>query len=364
MKRVALRTLIAALVGTVTLVVCANSKPTSAQPNDPSGTGSAIGTRSIASTTAGLGREPARSADRVLQVGGNARVSVSVATLWRSPNAPRAVDAPALAHPARIKQWLADMTVAQRKALSGRADTQVLFGDRVRILRLRPQWAKIVVPSQPSPLDDRGYPGWVPRRQITVASPHPSRRWATVVARTTWLRTDDSEGAGLFKISFGTRLPVVGLTPRFVRVSTPVGTVRRLGRGAVVLHAAGEPALMLSRRSLVRTATSFVGLPYLWAGVSGFGLDCSGLTWLDFRVHGMTIPRDASPQSKHGSSVKVVRRGDLMFYATNGLVHHVSMYVGDGLMVHSPRTGRRVQVIATTTPPYPDEYAGARRYLH
>ena len=113
----------------------------------------------------------------------------------------------------------------------------------------------------------------------------------------------------------------------------------------------------------MRTAKSFLGLSYLWGGLSGFGLDCSGLTWLDYRVHGITTPRDALPQSQHGQVTTTREPGDLLFYAHHGLVHHVSMYVGDGLMIHAPHTGSSVQVIAFSAPPLRQEYAGARRYL-
>ena len=297
-----------------------------------------------------------------LQVGRSAWVSVSVATLWRSPDSTRAVDAPALAHPARIQQWLSDMTLSQRRALNGHADTQALLGDQVQVVRLKPKWAKVVVPSQPSQLDPRGYPGWVPRRQLTARPPMSSPQLATVVVRTAWLRTDQPDPARVFRISFGTRLPVVGEDGRWVRVEMPDGVVRRVLRSAVVLHQPGEPALTASTSSLMSTATSFVGLPYLWSGLSGFGLDCSGLTWLDYRVHGITIPRDALPQSRRGTPVAHPGPGDLMFYATAGRVHHVSMYLGNGRMVQAPHTGARVQVVATSLPVYSSEYAGARRY--
>ena len=167
----------------------------------------------------------------------------------------------------------------------------------------------------------------------------------------------------MFRISFGTRLPVVGEDGRWVRVATPDGVVRRVLRSAAVLHQpGGTGALPASTSSLMSTATSFVGLPYLWSGLSGFGLDCSGLTWLDYRVHGITIPRDALPQSRHGTPVAHPGPGDLMFYATAGLVHHVSMYLGNGRMVQAPHTGARVQVVATSLPVYSSEYAGARSY--
>ncbi len=298
-----------------------------------------------------------------LTTGRKAWAAVSVATVWRSPKAPRPVDRPALASPARVATWLARMTTAQRRGLTGRADTQLLLGDRVRVVKLRPGWAKIVVPDQPTPADSRGYPGWVPRRQLTAAPPVSTATRATVVTPLGWLREDAAGGARVLRVSFGTRLPVVGSTGSWVRVSTPTGEVRRIRATQVSVHAPADPALPAERAAVVASATSFVGLDYLWAGRSGFGFDCSGLTSLVYRVHGVRIPRDASPQSKAGQKVSRLRQGDLLFYADAGGVHHVSMSVGNGRMVHSPRTGSQVQIIPRDTPAYAAEYAGARRSL-
>ncbi|WP_151082649.1 C40 family peptidase [Nocardioides cynanchi] len=355
MRRSVGRVTLAALVAALLVGSCAADR-TSADPGSSDRPASTV---TIAHPRGGGDQPP-------LAVGHDAWVSVSVATLWRSPSSPRAVDAPALTRPARIETWLADLTLAERRGLSGRADTQALLGDRVRVLALppdRPGWARVVVPSQPTPADPRGYPGWVPRRQLTARPPTGSAQVATVVVRIAELRTDDAGAVPLFPISFGTSLPVVGITDGFVRVMAPSGRVRRIAGHVVVVHPTGSPARAPTRASLVHTAEQFLGLPYLWAGASGFGLDCSGLTWLDYRVHGIRIPRDAEPQSQHGTSAARPRPGDLLFYATNGLVHHVSMYVGNGLMVHSPHTGARVQVIATATTAYQSEYVGSRRYL-
>ncbi|HET8604631.1 MAG TPA: C40 family peptidase [Marmoricola sp.] len=320
------------------------------------GCGAATSTPATTTPATSLGTTPT-----ALARGRDAWVSVSVATLWRSPDSPRPVDAPALADPVRMEAWLAAMSLAQRRDLAGRVDSEALLGDRVRVVRLRPGWAKVVVPSQPTPLDARGYPGWVPRRQLSAVAPVASGRTATVLARTPWLRADTAAAPRLFRVSFGTRLPVLGSGPHFVRVSVPGGTTRRLATGVVTVHDRGTPALAPTRAGLVGTATSFVGLDYLWGGLSGFGVDCSGLTWLDYRVHGLRIPRDAAPQSSAGTHVGTPRRGDLLFYASGGVVHHVAMYAGDGRMVHAPHTGSTVQVAPTAT--LADEYVGARRYL-
>ena len=297
-------------------------------------------------------------------VGRQAWVAVSVTTLWRSPRSPRVVDQPALANPAGIRQWLSRMTLTDRLRLNGRADSQALLGDRVIVTARSGSWVKVVVPDQPTPLDRRGYPGWVPTAQLTAKTPAASTLVATVTARTTFLRTDNAAATPVTEISFGTRLPRVSATGAWVRVVTPTGQVRRVYASAVVVRAKGIAPLPKTGADVVRTAQKFNGLPYLWAGRSGFGFDCSGLTSLDYRVRGITIPRDADAQVV-GKAVarNALRPGDLLFYATRGSVHHVSIYAGGGRMVQAPRTGSSVQTIAMSTSSYAREYAGARRPL-
>ena len=135
------------------------------------------------------------------------------------------------------------MTLTDRRGLNGRADTQALLGDRVIVVARSGSWVKVVVPDQPTPLDARGYPGWVPTAQLTAVRPVASGLVATVVARTTYLRTDNASATPVTEISFGTRLPRVGATGAWVRVVTPTGQVRRVYASAVVVRAPGAAAL-------------------------------------------------------------------------------------------------------------------------
>lgn len=298
-------------------------------------------------------------------VGRDAWVAVSVATLWRTPSSPRAVDQAALTNPAAIRTWLSGLTIGDRRGLNGRAETQVLLGDRVVVTARNGSWARVVAPSQPTPLDSRGYPGWVPLVQLTATSPAPSALQATVVSRTAWLRTDDSSAAAVTEVSYGTRLPQLGVSGGWVRVGVPPGRVLRVAATDVSVTAWGASAVPAGGTELVRSATMFTGLAYLWAGTSGFGFDCSGLTSLIYRVHGITIPRDADAQTSAGRAAapSALQPGDLLFYATDGVVHHVSMYAGNGQMVHAANTGSSVATIPISTPAYAVEFAGARRYL-
>ena len=159
-----------------------------------------------------------------VRAGASAWVAVSVATAWRSPASPRAVDAPALANPARIRQWLASMSVNDQAGLIDRADSQTLLGDRVLVLAISGAWAKIVVPDQSTPLDSRGYPGWVPIAQLSAVAPPTTQYVATVVASTAWLLQG---GVQTIEVSFGTRLPVTGVDG----IDRAPGSARRRDHG-------------------------------------------------------------------------------------------------------------------------------------
>jgi cell wall-associated NlpC family hydrolase len=298
-------------------------------------------------------------------------VDVSVATLWSDPGSARPVDAPALANPADPRGWVGSMSDTQKRWLSlGHSQTQVLYGTRVRVLATRGAWTKVAVPSQPSPKNSRGYPGWLPTRQLTAAAPTASGTTAVVSRRSAWLWTDDdavgTRPGKVVELSYGTRLPVVSAGPSTVHVAILGGTVRALRRSAVVLRSGPDPAL--TGAAVVDEAVRFLGLPYLWSGTSGFGFDCSGLTYSAYRRLGVTIPRDAAPQAVGGTAV--ARRdlvpGDLVFLRTPaGVVHHVAMYVGlvAGVrtVVEAPRTGTSVRLTPLSS--FGPGYAGARRYL-
>lgn len=297
-------------------------------------------------------------------------VAVSVATLWVEPDGPRKIDAPALAAPADPRAWVAGMTVAQKRWLVGRLETQALYGTRVYLLKTSGSWSKVAVAGQPTPRNTWGYPGWLPTAQLTDVAPAVSLgsapRIAIVRRRTVWLwQTSDLNGRVL-ELSYGTRLPAVAWTSTSVEAVTLDGTHVFMRRSAVALRDPATPWPRLKGANLVAQAKKFLVLQYLWAGASGYGFDCSGFTHTIYRALGKTIPRDAGSQFARGKKIatrSALHIGDLVFFRnSSGGIHHVGMYVGDGGMIHAPATGKAVQITSLYAEPYFSEFAGGRRY--
>ena len=99
---------------------------------------------------------------------------------------------------------------------------------------------------------------------------------------------------------------------------------------------------------LVEDAMRMAGVPYLWGGTSGNGIDCSGFMRLLHRWSGIAIPRDADMQSNAAFPVEPPYQiGDLFFFAeesSNRSITHVGMSLGGWKMIHSSRTHNGVDV--------------------
>ena len=119
-----------------------------------------------------------------------------------------------------------------------------------------------------------------------------------------------------------------------------------------------------SRQQAVGRALDQVGDPYVWGATGPDSFDCSGLMWWSYDGVGIDLPRVSRDQSAGGGvpvAIEDLLPGDLVFFATAawdpGVVHHVGMYVGDGLMVDAPAPGEYVRV----EPVSGAGYAGAVR---
>jgi peptidoglycan DL-endopeptidase CwlO len=111
----------------------------------------------------------------------------------------------------------------------------------------------------------------------------------------------------------------------------------------------GQPSPRGGAEQAIRFAKAQLGEPYQWGADGPSSWDCSGLTMKAWASAGTYLPHYSVAQYDAGVPVSVsdVRPGDLVFWSSNGQpsgIHHVAMYIGNGQIIHAPRTGRPVEI--------------------
>ncbi len=175
---------------------------------------------------------------------------------------------------------------------------------------------------------------------------------------------------GLYKVRFG-NFPTEEEASREAVILKAMGTiedfyiVRPSEYAAAKEITYGAPYV---RDQIVKTAHTFVGVPYRWGGTTvRQGFDCSGLTMAVFKLNGLNLPRTSRQQFGKGYNVSrdKLTKGDLVFFDTAGRggVSHVGIYIGGNKFIHAPRTGKTVRLSSLSSPYYDKRYCGARSYL-
>jgi peptidoglycan DL-endopeptidase CwlO len=103
-------------------------------------------------------------------------------------------------------------------------------------------------------------------------------------------------------------------------------------------------------------ALTQLGKSYQWGAAGPDSYDCSGLTMAAWAHAGVQLLHYTGYQWEEGPHVPLdeLQRGDLLFYATDtsdpATIHHVGIYIGDGMMVDAPYTGAFVRIDSIYSP--------------
>ncbi|AJI20434.1 gamma-D-glutamyl-L-lysine endopeptidase [Priestia megaterium] len=294
-------------------------------------------------------------------------VCVAVATVWTSYDSCREIDDNATSVPVKLDKWLEQLTYTRRLELCEKnlVQTQLLLGEEVYVTERKGKWAKIVIPSQFSSKDERGYPGWVPSHQLISQAEYSPLNKPTAVVTAAIATLQLAEEA--LQISYQTQLPLLKEDKEWLEVQTPVGSGKIKRQDAVVIEDRNRKATKGTGDVIIAAGEQFLNLPYLWGGMSAWGYDCSGFAYATHKANGYLIPRDATDQARRGKEVGLdsIQPGDLLFFAHEkgeGSIHHVGIYYGKGKMLHSPKTGKTVELIELKGTLYEEELCAARRY--
>ena len=222
--------------------------------------------------------------------------------------------------------------------------TQALLGMPVRVLE-RDGWYRIQTPDN--------YIAWTHRVSVLPVTREELTAWnraekVVVTSHYAFVYSrPDRRSQTVSDVVAGNRLKLEGTKGAFYRVSYPDGRQGYLEKAVACPEGEWRKHLKQDAASIIRTAQTLMGVPYLWAGTSSKGMDCSGFVRTVLFMHDMIIPRDASQQAYVGEHIDIapdfsnLRPGDLVFFgrkATPGRkerVVHVGLYMGDRRFIHS-----------------------------
>ena len=193
--------------------------------------------------------------------------------------------------------------VREENAEQAEMVTQILFGETMDVLESGKYWSKIKMHFD-------GYEGFVDSRQIKAISEEK------LANRKVSLITEDFQSVIMNQ---GKTLLSMGSEVEFPTVSS---------RRSHDL-----------RESIALTAQEFLNIPYLWGGRSYFGVDCSGLVHLVYKINGIKMPRDSYQQAEVGEPLNFVEEslaGDLAFFENSeGRIIHVGIMLENQKIIHA-----------------------------
>ncbi|MFE6053851.1 NlpC/P60 family protein [Kitasatospora sp. NPDC056446] len=125
----------------------------------------------------------------------------------------------------------------------------------------------------------------------------------------------------------------------------------RASRGSDRVDLGNLPPASGYAATAVAKAMSKQGSPYVWGATGQNTFDCSGLMVWAYGQAGVSLPRTSQEQGHYGTAVTLAtaQPGDLVVYG--GDMHHVGMYIGNGMVVHAPHTGDVVKVMKADAMP-------------
>jgi len=222
--------------------------------------------------------------------------------------------------------------------------TQLLMGMPVKTLKHQGWW-QIETPE--------GYVSWIEPRAFVRMNKEDFNRWTSakkIIFTDDYgfaYETPDVHTQHVSDLVFGDLMKLEDESETFYQVSYPDGRKAYVLKTQASLFDQWKSSCKLTEKSIVETALTFKGIPYVYGGTSEKGMDCSGFVKTVFLKNGVILRRDASEQAETGVPVDIskgydnLRPGDLMFFGkkatadTPERIRHVAIYLGNKEFIQS-----------------------------
>lgn len=197
--------------------------------------------------------------------------------------------------------------------------SQLLFGEHFKVLEKAGSWCHIQMHFD-------GYVGWIDSKQFQEID---RNGFDSLCNSTTVLSGDLVE---YLSIRESILMPVVmGSSLAFLHIYD----LNTSGYFYDGLRISGQKP----KSKVIETASQYLNTPYLWGGKSPFGIDCSGLTQMVYKLNGHFLKRDASEQAMQGEPLSFIEEsepGDLAFFDNEeGKIVHVGIMMENNYIIHA-----------------------------
>ncbi len=216
--------------------------------------------------------------------------------------------------------------IAVRKEPSERSEmiTQLIFGELYEIIDKKKDWINIRIAFD-------NYEGWISVNQsytikestYNILNKFPVDTTAEIISELYNKNKNEK-----FNIPLGSSLP--HLNNNIISFDNMY---------YVLFGGINKSNIRTSRDRIVETSMLYLNAPYLWGGRTPFGIDCSGLTQMVFKINRIKLLRDASQQYTEGNNISFISEahpGDLAFFDNEeGEIIHVGIILEKNKIIHA-----------------------------